>query len=115
MDRTEERCYEAELYQLKGELSLQSKVKGEGQKSQVEEEAESCFQKAIEVARRLSAKSWELRAAMSLARPWQQQGQRAKAREVLAPVYEWFTKGFGTEDLKDAKALFRRAGLTAFP
>ena len=67
------------------------------------------------MARRLSAKSWELRASMSLARPWQQQGQRAEAREVLAPVYEWLTKAFGTADLKDAKALFRRAGLIAFP
>ena len=103
-DKTEERWYEAELYRLKGELMLQeSKV--ESHRSQVQEEAEECFQKALGVARQQEAKSWELRAATSLARLWQQQGKRAEAHELLVPVYDWFTEGFDTADLKDAKAL----------
>ena len=68
-------------------------------------QAESCFQHAIEVARRQSAKSWELRAAMSLSRLWQKQGKREEARQLLAEVYGWFTEGFDTPDLKEAKAL----------
>jgi predicted ATPase len=68
-------------------------------------EAEACFDQAIEVARRLSTKSLELRAAMSLARLWQGQGKIAEAQELLAPVYDWFTEGFETADLKEAKAL----------
>ena len=68
-------------------------------------EAEECFQKAIEVARHQSAKSWELRASTSLARLWQQQGKKTEARELLAPVYNWFTEGFDTADLQEAKAL----------
>ena len=111
VDRTEERMNEAELYRLKGELSLQSQVQSRKpvlsavKGSQVEEEAEACFQKAIEVARRQSAKSWELRAATSLARLWQQQGKVAEARDLLAPVYNWFTEGLDTADLNDAQAL----------
>jgi len=68
-------------------------------------EAEACFHKAIDVARQQEAKSWELRASMSLARLWQQQGKKAGARDLLAPVYGWFTEGFGTKDLQEAKAL----------
>ncbi|MGH9938750.1 MAG: hypothetical protein ACREAM_21125, partial [Blastocatellia bacterium] len=68
-------------------------------------EAEACFQKAIEVAQRQQAKSLELRATMSLARLWRQQGKTAEARQALAEVYGWFTEGFDTPDLKDAKAL----------
>ncbi len=70
-----------------------------------QEEAEACFQQALAVARHQQAKSLELRAAMSLARLWQQQGKRAKAYELLAPVYGWFTEGFDTADLQEAKAL----------
>ena len=104
VENTEERHYEAELYRLKGELTLQeSKV--ESQRSQVEEEAEACFQQALAIAQKQEAKSWELRAATSLARLWQQQGKVAEAQELLAPVYNWFTEGFDTADLKDAKAL----------
>jgi len=66
---------------------------------------EGCFQKAIDIARRQEAKSWELRAAMSLARLWWEQGKRQEARELLAPVYHWFTEGLDTADLQDAKAL----------
>ena len=65
----------------------------------------ACFQQALDIARRQQAKSWELRAAMSLSRLWQQQGKRAAARELLAPIYGWFTEGFDTADLQDAKAL----------
>ena len=68
-------------------------------------EAEACFQRALDVARRQEAKSLELRAAMSLARLWQQQGKRAEAYDLLAPIYGWFTEGFDTADLQEAKAL----------
>ena len=68
-------------------------------------EAESCFHHALEIARNQQAKSFELRAATSLARLWHQQGKRQEARDLLAPVYHWFTEGFDTLDLQDAKAL----------
>jgi predicted ATPase len=67
--------------------------------------AEAYFERALTVARRQQAKSWELRAAMSTARLWRDQGKRDEARELLAPVYSWLTEGFDTLDLKDAKAL----------
>jgi predicted ATPase len=106
--------FEAELYRLKGELTLQSKaslgqVEDKFQTSQspseVEKEAEACFLKAIEIAQRQQAKSLELRAATSLARLWQSQGRTIEARELLAPVYNWFTEGFDTKDLQEAKVL----------
>ena len=96
---TNERFYEAEIYRVKGELLL----KHGG--SNTAAEAESCFRQALDIARVQSAKSWELRAATSLARLWRDQGKRAEARDLLAPVYGWFTEGFDTPDLKDAKAL----------
>jgi predicted ATPase len=68
-------------------------------------EAEACFRQALDIARQQQAKSLELRAAMSLSRLWQQQGRRTAAYELLAPVYSWFTEGFDTADLQDAKAL----------
>jgi predicted ATPase len=68
-------------------------------------QAEACFQQALAVARRQQTRSWELRAAMSLSRLWQQQGKRAEARELLAPIYGWFTEGFDTADLQEARAL----------
>ena len=98
VDRTEERYWEAGLYRLKGELLLQQIVPDAPQ-------AEACFQQALDVARRQEAKSLELRVAMSLARLWQQQGRRDEARALLAPVYHWFTEGFDTADLQDAKTL----------
>jgi predicted ATPase len=73
--------------------------------SAAEAEAEECFHTAIEVARRQEAKSLELRAAMSLARLWQHQGKRAEAHDLLAPIYGWFTEGFDTADLQEAKTL----------
>jgi predicted ATPase len=95
--------YEAELYRLKGELSLKATV--QGRQSNIAEEAETYFHKAITVARHQQAKSFELRAATSLARLWQQQGKRQEAHDLLAPVYGWFTEGFDTADLQDAKML----------
>jgi predicted ATPase len=67
--------------------------------------AEECFQQALAVARQQQAKSWELRVVLSLARLWQQQGRRAEARGLLAPIYGWFTEGFDTADLQEARAL----------
>jgi predicted ATPase len=88
----------AEAYRLQGELLLRQATPDAAQ-------AEACFQQALAVARRQQAKSWELRAAMSLSRLWQQQGKQAEARALLAPVYGWFTEGFDTADLQEAKAL----------
>jgi predicted ATPase len=103
VDKTGERLYEAELYRLKGELLLQqSKV--QDPKSNVEE-AEECFQNAIAIARQQSAKSLELRAVMSLSRLWQQRGKKDEARQMLAEIYGWFTEGFDTKDLQEAKVL----------
>jgi predicted ATPase len=97
------RAYEADLYRLKGELLLQSKAGGP--ESEIPKEAEECFHQAIAIARRQSAKSWELRAATGLARLWQQQDKKKEAHEMLADIYNWFTEGFDTKDLQEAKAL----------
>jgi predicted ATPase len=119
VDQTGERFSEAELYRLKGQLTLQ-KFQVAGSKFQVastqhpapntqaEAEAEAYFLKAIEIARRQQAKSLELRAVVSLSRLWQQQGKKAEARQMLAEIYGWFTEGFDTADLKEAKALLER-------
>jgi predicted ATPase len=93
----EERCWEADLYRIKGELLLDTG----GTASEVEE----LFNKAIEIARRQKAKSIELRVAMSLARLWQQHGKRVEAHELLADVYNWFTEGLETADLNAARKL----------
>ena len=98
VQKTGERFYEAELYRLQGELLLKRTVSDVPQ-------AETCFQQALDIAHRQQAKSWELRAATSLSRLWQQQGKRAEAHEILAPIYGWFTEGFDTADLQEAKAL----------
>ncbi len=133
VEKTGERYYEAELYRLKGALTLQSQaslgqvssslgqVQGKSQTSQdksenpsfqpltpstpAEAEAEACFLKAIEIARRQQAKSLELRAVTSLSRLWQQQGKKDEARQLLAEIYNWFTEGFDTKDLQEAKVL----------
>ena len=104
VERTAERQIEARLYRLKGELILQ-KFKVQRSEFKGEKEAEECFQKALDVARQQSTKSLELGAATSLARLWLQQGKKSEACDLLAPVYEWFTEGFDTQDLIDAKAL----------
>jgi predicted ATPase len=124
VEKNDERYYEAEVYRVKGELALQSKtsLKQVSDKSQTSQEksedpntqhptpntqsgAEACFHKAIAIAQKQQAKSLELRAVMSLARLWQSQGKTAEARQMLAEIYGWFTEGFDTADLKDAKGL----------
>jgi predicted ATPase len=91
-----ERWFEAEVHRLKGELSLAG-----GDRVA----AEACFLSAIAFAREQSAKLWELRAATSLARLWREQGRCAEAFDLLAPIHGWFSEGFDTADLKEAKAL----------
>ena len=83
---------------------------GEHPAPSAQREVEACFQKAIEIAKAQSAKSWELRAATSLARLWQQQGRQTEAYELLSEIYNWFTEGFDTKDLQEAKALLEELG-----
>ena len=101
VDTTGERAYEAELHRLHGELLLNAECGVRNAALAAEER----FQQALAVAHRQQARSWELRAAMSLARLWQQQDKRAEARQFLAEVYGWFTEGFDTLDLQEARAL----------
>jgi hypothetical protein len=120
--------WEAELYRQKGELTLaqssvqrlESRVKNRSKtKNDVpqsafrnpQSEAEACFLKAIEVARSQGAKSLELRAVMSLARLWQQQGKHYEARDMLSEIYHWFSEGFDTKDLKEAKTLIEELAI----
>ncbi len=103
VDKTEEHSHEAELYRLKGELLL-------ARAAEHGTEAETCFRQALSIARHQQAKSWELRAAMSLARLWQSQDKRQDGYDLLALVYGWFTEGFDTADLQDAKALLNELG-----
>jgi predicted ATPase/class 3 adenylate cyclase len=111
--KNNERYYEAELYRLKGTLTLkQSSVQRLG--SSVQKEAEAYFLKAIEIAHRQQAKSLELRAVTSLACLWQQQGRAAEARQMLAEIYAWFTEGFDTADLRAARALLDEFALQPF-
>ena len=129
VDKNEERWWEAELYRLKGTLTLQkfqvssfefqvekspkskvqgprsSKTKSQRLNPNSHTEAEACFHKAIEIACKQQAKSLELRATISLARLWQQQGKSKQAHRMLSEVYNWFTEGFDTKDLQEAKAL----------
>jgi predicted ATPase len=98
LQTTKERWYEAEVNRITGELALQSPERDAAK-------AQACFEHALSVARQQQARSWELRAAMSMARLWRDQGKRDQARELLAPVYGWFTEGFDTLDLKEAMAL----------
>ena len=98
VNKTEERNWEAELHRSKGELLLMQ----QGQKMS---EAEECFRQALDTARRQQAKSLELRAAMSLNRLWQHQGKQEEAHKLLAEIYDWFTEGFDTADLQEAKFL----------
>jgi len=88
----------AEVHRIAGEIALMSPEPDAAK-------AEAYLERALTVARRQQAKSWELRAAMSMARLWRDQGKPQQARELLAPVYGWFTEGFDTRDLKEAKAL----------
>jgi predicted ATPase len=98
IEDTKERWWEAEVNRTAGEITQLSPERDAAK-------AEEYFERALAVARQQQAKSWELRAAMSLARLWRDQGKVSQARELLAPVYGWFTEGFDTRDLKEAKAL----------
>ena len=97
VEKSDERCFEAEVHRIKGELLQMNGVD--------EAEVETCFRHAIEVAQQQEAKSLELRATMSLARQWRRQGMVEEAQRILAEIYNWFTEGFDTRDLKEAKAL----------
>ena len=97
-ESTKERWFEVEIHRIAGEIALMSPNRDAAK-------AEGYFERALAVARAQQAKSWELRAAMSVARLWRDQGNLQLARDILAPVYGWFTEGFDTRDLKEAKAL----------
>ena len=103
IERTDAHWYEAEVYRRKGELLL-------AQDSSNAAPAERCFRTAIQVARKQHAKLWELRATTSLARLLARKGRRSEARAMLAEIYNWFTEGFDTADLKEAKALLDELG-----
>jgi predicted ATPase len=109
VDTTGERFYEAELYRLQGEL-LQQVGRERQQVAEGQGSPEACLQRALAITRQQGAKSLELRAAVSLARLWQQQGKRQEASDLLAPVYGWFTEGFDTPDLQEARALLVELG-----
>jgi predicted ATPase len=98
VETTKERWWEPEVHRTAGEIAWMSPQRDA-------EKAQEYYDRALSVARQQQAKSWELRAAMSLARLWRDQGKVQQARELLAPVYGWFTEGFDTPDLKEAKAL----------
>jgi predicted ATPase len=100
--RTKEKWFEAEVHRIAGEIALQSPQPDVAK-------AQADFERALAVARKQQAKSWELRAAMSMARLWRDRGKTVEARELLAPVYGWFTEGFDTRDLKEAKALLEES------
>ena len=98
VETAKDRWFEAEGNRIAGEIAVKSPEPDAVK-------AEAYFERALAVARQQQAKSWELRASMSLARLWRDQGKVQQARELLAPIYGWFTEGFDTLDLKDAKAL----------
>jgi predicted ATPase len=104
IDETKENSWEAETNRIAGEIALKPLQRDETK-------AQAYFERALEVAREQQAKSLELRAAMSMARLWRDQGKRDEARELLAPVYGWFTEGFDTRDLKEAKALLEQLAI----
>ena len=103
VETNKERWYQAEINRVAGEIALKSPEHDAAK-------AEAYFERALAVARQQQAKSWELRASMSLARLWRDQGKVKAARELLAPIYGWFTEGFDTRDLKEAKALLEELG-----
>jgi predicted ATPase len=116
LNKTGEQWWAAELYRLKGDLTPKKSgvrspefevldTRRPTPSTHAEAKAEACFHKALDIARWQSARSLELRAVMSLSRLWQQQGKKAEARQMLAEIYGWFTEGFATKDLQEAKAL----------
>ena len=98
IETTKETWCEADIHRIAGEVTLMSPERDATK-------AEGYFERALAIARQQQAKSWELRAATSMARLWRDQGKRDEARELLAPVHGWFTEGFDTLDLKEAEAL----------
>jgi predicted ATPase len=98
VETAKEKLWETEIHRTAGEIALLSSQPDAAK-------AEAYFERALAVARAQQARSWELRASMSMARLWRDQGKRDEARDLLVPVYDWFTEGFGTLDLKEAKAL----------
>jgi predicted ATPase len=106
IEETKERWFAAEIYRMAGEIELKSPNLGG-------EKPEAYFARALSIARVQQAKSFELRAAMSMARLWRDQGKRTESRDLLAPVYGWFTEGFDTPVLQDAKALLDQLGCQA--
>jgi predicted ATPase len=108
VDKTGKHLDEAGLYRIKGELLLAQEAtehKAQDTRQQWEAEAGESFHQALAVARRQQAKTLELQAAISMSRLWQRQGKRAEAYNLLAPIYGWFTEGFDTTDLREARAL----------
>ena len=104
MESSKESWWEAEVHRIAGEIELMSPERDAAK-------AQAHFERTLEIARGQQARSWELRAATSLARLWRDQGRRAEARDLLASVYGWFTEGFDTLDLKEAKALLEQLAL----
>jgi predicted ATPase len=103
VETAKESWYEAEVHRIAGEIELLSPARDAAQ-------AEAYFSRALSVARKQQAKSWELRAAMSMARLWRDRGEWNEARELLAPICGWFTEGLDTRDLKEAKAFIMEPG-----
>ena len=101
IETTKERWFEAESNRIAGQIVLLSPEPNAAK-------AQEYFERALQIAREQQAKSWELRAAMSMARLWRDQGKRTEACDLLAPIYGWFTEGFDTRDLKEAKALLEQ-------
>ena len=104
IETAKERVWEAEVNRVAGQIVLKLTEPDQAK-------AQSYFEHALAIARQQQAKSWELRASMSLARLWRDQGKVQQARELLAPVYGWFTEGFDTRDLKEAKALLEQLAI----
>jgi adenylate cyclase len=100
VEKTGERHFEAELLRYKGELLLM-----QASSDDAEAEAEDCLHQALRVAQKQGARSWELRTTMSLCRLWQRRGEQKAARQALTEIYEWFSEGFDTRDLHEARAL----------
>ena len=98
VETTKNKCWEAEVHRVAGEIALMSPEPDAAK-------AQAYFERSLAVAREQQAKSWELRAATSMARLWRDQGKRDEAHDLLAPIYGWFTEGFDTLNLKEAKAL----------
>jgi adenylate cyclase len=112
VQRKEERWWEAEIHRLRGEMLLQSGMRGPGSPEQNHPEAEECFRRALDIARGQGARSLELRAATSLARLYQGQDRFEESKPILAEVFDWFTEGSDTADLREAKRVLEARSST---